>query len=392
MTPFSAILILGSSARAAAQSAVRAGYAARAADLFADQDLLDCCPSEAVKQYPQDLLQVARSSPPGDWLYTGGLENHPRLVDAISAERDLLGNPGDVLRRVRDPLLMAAALSRRGINCPAVADSPNHVPLDGTWLCKPRHSAGGQGINVWMEGKRRLAVDRPTTRSSHAVYFQAVVPGSPCSAVYVAAGGNSRLLGVTEQLIGTAWSGAKPFAYAGSVGPWRLSAGERAQWDHIGQALAEEFNLTGLFGVDAIANQAGIWPIEVNPRYCASIEVLERTLGWKSISLHVAACREGLLPGTDLRDEAPSWAGKAILYAATDFTVTDELAAKFAALKGDLSHPGMADIPRVASTMRAGWPICTLLVVASSRQEALARLQARGQQIRLMLAAASVDV
>lgn len=215
-----------------------------------------------------------------------------------------------------------------------------------------------------------------------------MIPGTPCSAVYVASGGHARLLGVTEQLIGTAWSGAKPFAYAGSIGPCRLSAGERAQWDHMGLALAEEFDLTGLFGVDAIANQAGIWPIEVNPRYSASIEVLERSLGLKSIALHVAACRKGVLPANEYLDDAATWAGKAILYAAADFTVTEELAANFAALRGDLSHPGLADIPRVGSNMLGGWPVCTVLVDASTRQETLARLQARGQQLRIMLAAA----
>ena len=35
-------------------------------------------------------------------MYTGALENHPELVDRISATRDLYGNSGSVLRRVRE--------------------------------------------------------------------------------------------------------------------------------------------------------------------------------------------------------------------------------------------------------------------------------------------------
>ncbi len=54
-------------------------------------------------------------------MYTGGLENHPDLVDRIRATRPLLGNPGSVLAEVRDPFQVGEVYRRAGISCPAVA-------------------------------------------------------------------------------------------------------------------------------------------------------------------------------------------------------------------------------------------------------------------------------
>src|SRR5687767_7079098 len=109
------LLILGASARAAAWSARRAGFEPSAGDLFTDEDLRACCPAWRCERYPRDFEQIAAEAPPGPWIYTGGLENHPRLVDRIAARRPLFGNPGDVLREARDPFRLAEVLAAAGI-------------------------------------------------------------------------------------------------------------------------------------------------------------------------------------------------------------------------------------------------------------------------------------
>ena len=95
------ITIVGASARAAAQSALRAGLRPFAGDLFADADLAGACPTVQVPQYPDGLEGLLASAPAGGWMYTGALENHPDLVDRLAEMRPLWGNRGDVLRRVR---------------------------------------------------------------------------------------------------------------------------------------------------------------------------------------------------------------------------------------------------------------------------------------------------
>src|SRR5439155_27257439 len=68
------LIIVGSSARAAAFSALRAGLRPWCADLFADVDLLQRCPAVRVpaESYPQCLPDMLDLSPPGQWMYMGG--------------------------------------------------------------------------------------------------------------------------------------------------------------------------------------------------------------------------------------------------------------------------------------------------------------------------------
>src|SRR5688572_18807233 len=115
------LTILGASARPAAFSAVRAGYAPYSLDSFADCDLATLCRAERIKRYPQDFLGALSAAPQGPWMYTGGLENHPGLVARLARLRPLWGNPADVLSRVRDPWQLSAALSDSGLAHPGLA-------------------------------------------------------------------------------------------------------------------------------------------------------------------------------------------------------------------------------------------------------------------------------
>ena len=78
------LAIVGASVRAAAMSALRAGLAPVAVDLFADADLRALCPAERVTSYPRGLAEWLADAPAGAWLYTGGLENHPVLVASMA--------------------------------------------------------------------------------------------------------------------------------------------------------------------------------------------------------------------------------------------------------------------------------------------------------------------
>ena len=97
------VLILGASARAAIHSARRAGLTPHAADLFADRDATAYATVRKcdLADYPDGLERLADTFPPMPWLYTGGLENHPELVDRVAAKRPLWGNCSAVLRGVR---------------------------------------------------------------------------------------------------------------------------------------------------------------------------------------------------------------------------------------------------------------------------------------------------
>src|SRR4029079_1904464 len=94
--------------------------------------------------YPTRLPELVREAPPGQWLYTGGLENQPDIVGRIAGERQLWGNDADVLARVRDPFALARTLRAADVPCPAVHRLNDDRP-SGRWLVKPLGGAARAG-------------------------------------------------------------------------------------------------------------------------------------------------------------------------------------------------------------------------------------------------------
>jgi len=370
------ITIVGASARAGAFSAARAGFSIHAADLFADLDLRRVGTAIAVDDYPAGLEAVLVSSQAGGWIYTGGLENYPALVERWSRLRPLWGNSGEVLRRVRRPEQVAAVILESGLNAPRVEFDSLQVSRDGRWLIKGLRSSGGAQVEVWDQHSHA-----PSREADY--YFQQFISGEPCSAVYVAAGGRAVLLGVTRQLVGESWTGAGGLRYCGSIGPLELSNSVELQFTRIGTLLAEKFDLVGLFGIDAIVNDLGVWPVEVNPRYTASIEVLERASGFLAIDLHVTACDKGALPATG-RWSRSAVGGKATLFADSRLqippTITEILERESAA-----AWPSVADIPAAGTIVEAGWPILTILASGGTERETLNRLKQHASTMRDLL-------
>ncbi len=223
-------------------SARRAGLSVLAGDLFGDLDLQACCPSVRVSNYPQGLIDVLAAAPPGPWMYTGALENHPQLIERMAGLRPLWGNTADCVRRIRDPVAVFQTLNKHGLAAPRVAERPEGLPTDGSWLLKQRRSAGGNGVSPWHGG----------AATGPSVYFQQRIEGRPCGAVYLAAAGRAAFLGATQQILGDDSPSGSDFRYSGCIGPLPLEPTVVNALERVGHALAAEFPLSGLFGVDVV--------------------------------------------------------------------------------------------------------------------------------------------
>lgn len=371
------LLILGASARSAAQSAWRAGISTFACDLFADRDLAAGGPALRIdpRSYPARFEDFTAAAEPGPWIYTGALENHPDLVDRIAAARPLWGISGSALRDVRDASALATSLVRRGLLAPGVREVAGDLPRDGSWLIKPRLSAGGRSIRPLVEA---------STPPSRPSIYQERIEGISLAAVFVGDFGGSTLMGVTRQLHGRE---GEPFAYVGSLGPWQIREPTRAEIRAIGSALSDAFGLRGLFGVDLIVRADGRpVPVEVNPRYTASVEVLE-----------LAACRSFLAEHQRVFDGDPSrvprsrgqhqsYVGKAILFADRRCTLPalDDWRPRSPALRS-FAVPVVADVPAAGSVFEAGEPVLTVLARASSIRACETALRARLDRWRVRL-------
>ncbi len=376
----STLLILGASARAAAHSAILAGYRPIGVDMFEDVDLAARCLTRRVDSYPHESVAACGSLPDCPWMYTGACENHPALVDQIGATRKLYGNPGHVLRRVRDPVLLARVLREEGLQSPDVTSRP---PSDRgrIWLRKPVESSGGDRI-VPLDGQTIFGNDDSVANSSY--YFQEFVEGESCSALYVAADGRAIFLGATRQLIGCAWTGTSGFRYAGSIGPHPLPGSTLVTFQRIGDCLARRLGLVGIFGVDAIIADGVVWPVEVNPRYTASVEVLERSLGIQTIAMHVGACRDSELPTLESLRRL-CFGAKAIVYTTARVRVSDEFMQFIECVNSSMESPAVADIPAVGRVIRLGHPVVTVLATGTTLASAREQLEHRVSQVQQAL-------
>jgi len=354
------VLLTGVSTRAMAESAALAGYAVWSLDAFGD---LDQHPGVQAVSLPRDVgvpftvdavVRAAGSIETDVVAYLSPFENHPAAVDGLARGRTLWGNGASVLRRAREP----GAVSRA-----AGVSNPDR------WLVKPRDSGGGHGIQWWAPGS-------PVPAGAHVEPF---IDGEPGSIVFVAAGRDLIPLGLTRQLVGDASFGASRFRYCGNL----LHSAAHAQGmsplldsaKHVARVVTAEFDLVGVNCIDFIAHDNVAIPIEVNPRWSASMELVERAHGLSVFGVHAAACAAGELPTFDLTRAHSDTAvvGKAIVFARHDVTCGDTTAWLGDSTIRDVPHPG-EHIP-------AGRPVCTVFATAADADACHAGLIARANRV-----------
>jgi predicted ATP-grasp superfamily ATP-dependent carboligase len=157
----------------------------------------------------------------------------------------------------------------------------------------------------------------------------------------------------------------------------------------MGNVLAEHFELLGLFGVDFILNGDEVWAIEVNPRYTASVEVVERFTGLRAIAQHVAACGGSIssASGGVAESESPDepFHGKAILYARQDVVISRRFAEHALEQSLRTPWPALADISPAGTPVDKGRPVVTVFAVGSSATAVEQSLRDRVAQLERIL-------
>ena len=367
------LVLVGMNVRPLAQSAVKAGFEVVAMDAFGLLDL----PMEArclslVRDlgglFPFDphswhmrLAQAALLEKANSLAYSGGFENLPDLVAEMSEDRELLGNSPASLRAVRDPFHLQEVVKSVGMETPQILP-PRARPDPGVlWLRKPLKSGMGHDIELW-EG---IVPDDPET------IVQRQVEGIPHSASFIANGEDAQVFSVTHQLSGDPAFGAQGFAYVGNLLIPDPDAGLLERLNLLARALTQAFGLVGLNGIDFVLNGEQVSILEVNPRYSASMELVEEALKVSLLEWHTAGCRRQSLPVLPERHDQNVF-GKAIVYARRDGTVPDT---------AHWQAKGRRDVPHAGGSVRAGFPICTVTAVGPDQQQCYMHLLAEADEL-----------
>jgi predicted ATP-grasp superfamily ATP-dependent carboligase len=140
----------------------------------------------------------------------------------------------------------------------------------------------------------------------------------------------------------------------------------------VAEVVAATCGLRGVNGVDFIAQNGTPFPIEVNPRYSASLELVERAFGVSVFELHVLGALGKLPSSVEIPRRFPA-TGKAIVYARRAMTTGDT--------RHWLDDPSIADIPWPGERIQAGHPICTVFASARSAAECEIALRARAERL-----------
>jgi uncharacterized protein len=394
------LLLLGACARSLAQSALRGQQiAARfpdgviALDFFGDADLAGGAVTvlSVARDFglPRTVAGLCRAALAIEWesvAVAGGLENRPGLLRLLSRRGRLLGSAPDTIRGVRDPDRLFSCLAHAGLPH-AASLRGRRVPSDGrAWLLKRRRGAGGGGV-------REAGPGEPVPPGWYA---QEHLTGRTGSATFLADGRSAVLLGTSEQLTGLTWLGASGFRHAGNLvegsrvtgGPADLLAAEGVEAARrIACGLASRFGLRGLAGFDFVAVDGIPLLIEVNPRWTASMELIEEATGISLFAAHLMVCDGAGAEtaaaaagcGTAASRPASGVLARGVLYA------SEPLLTPPPAL---LEALGARDRPREGERIEVGQPICTLTATGATRVDALAALRSRAEGARRLLAPA----
>ena len=361
-------LVVGVSTRAIAESAARSGERVVTVDYFGDRDQKRLVENRSLLRdlhlpfSAQALLEASGGVGFDAVVYAANLENHPEIVEQLARGRMLLGNRPDVLREVRDWRKLRRFCRDAEIPCATTllpGEEARASPEDN-WLCKPVRGGGGHGIRHW---------DGTPLDKDH--FLQVYVEGTPASAAFVADGRDSVVVGLSEQLIGCADLGVSGFTWCGNLLPLDLPITVEAplldRVEAMVARLTRRFGLRGGNGLDFVVGREPDgspcpYLIEINPRYTASMEVIERAYGLNAFSMDVEAFA-GRLPDFSLRKHLGGpFFGKGIVYALRMVDTLDT--------EGWIDR-GRRDVPFSGDRIEAGHPVCTVFGRGEDRETCL---------------------
>lgn len=361
------LLVVALSARALARSASRAGLSCVALDAFADEDTRALAQRWARIEAREGGLdaQALRSAalrlrPRRGYaglVYGAGLGHAPWLLRALAGGAPVLGNPPQVLRRRQEPRGLFAALDRLGIAYPQTRFSP--APDEG-WLLKRAAGSGGMQVRPW----------RPGQGLPRGAYLQRRVPGAVVSVLFLAAGGQVRIVGFN-----TLWRAeghpTAPFAYGGAVNRAPLSPQQRRRLADWARALTGRLGLRGLNTLDAVCDGEILQLLELNPRPGATFTLYDQDIRGGLVQAHIQACR-GRLPPAPWPPRCPPRA-HLVVYAPRDLRIP----------RAPVWPEWVSDRPAGDALVRRGEPLCT---VHAEGAQWKVRIQARRDRLLASLA------
>ncbi len=388
------IAIVGFSARAASQIAKKAGFDVVAVDVCADRDLICDCRSHFHlddSEWPDALNALYPSAP---LLLTGGMEHRTHLLERCRAASNRCGPTAHQLDCMRSLDNWAKWANSCDIGWPITCRTWQEViryekPLRQlNWLMKPFKSAGGIGTTE-LFSTNVFADD--FTKEQSVFYFQKRLPGETIGVTFLSSEFGSTLVGATAAWIPDSKLPGMNYVYPGSYGPVSLSDKQLAKLQLFARTTGNESGLLGLWQADFLLYEGELTLLEINPRWSASMDILEVCLNAGLVEMHHACINMKMSPAifckysNDCIHEAKSavtlMLGKLVVYANDPLIVTQSQSDEWWSkrwgcdLVSLLKGSQFADIPSAGTKIAKGHPILTVLTSGCSSESILSELR-----------------
>lgn len=346
------VLVAGFSTRHVAKSAYSAGFAVYAIDHFCDLDLdwytQDRLKFEDLDELPDRIQEMCERYRFDYFIPTSGAE---RLGEGMHGDTTCI-------QRFLDKLTTAKFFEEIGISSPRILSNPA-FPC----VVKPRSGAGGWR-NRLLSGPDELRAWFEKNPDTEAI-LQEYVEGLPASVSCISNGKSACAIAANEQILrGTEDA---PFGFSGSVTPLDHPLREHAI--QIATQCIAATGCTGSIGIDLVMGK-GVWAIEINPRFQATLDTVEMSTGCNLFQMHIDALK-GKVPDTPIAPRC--YAARAILFADRPLEI-----------RSDLSQlcPWVADIPRTGTKFEEGNAVVSVFGVGETRGEALDMLNRNITRVR----------
>jgi len=380
------ILVIGMDVVSLATSATKAGYKVYTVDYFGDQDLKRVCHESLsiIKQTPdiscgqlstnfnpEALLQLTmgllKKNTIDVTLLSTGLDDSPDVLFELNDMIPILGNCPHVIKRIRDKMKFFQELERLEIPHPETAMAENFEEarkkakdIGYPVLVKPSKGFGGVGIRKAQGPKELKQAFQHASLIDEKVLIQEYISGTPASVSLISSNNETITLTLNEQLLGVNELGQEePFGYCGNVVPLVTTRSVMNRCKNTTERITSHFGLIGSNGIDFVISKEGIpYVVEVNPRFQATLECVERVLGINMVEAHMKACLQGILP--IIVKKTAVFCTRLILFAPQrsiipDLSVFEEV----------------RDIPIPEVIIEKGEPVCSIVREGADRNSSL---------------------
>lgn len=406
-----ALFVVGFSCRSLAQSARRQGFSPLVIDRCGDRDTREAAklysvwmPEEDLTEETIDLFLIDRpsrldltSSFPRHCMLAGGTENQIDLIARLSRKFPDMMKPEQYAsmrswKNWRSWSEHSGMIFPRSWELGTILSDPIELkclPIDSTdsheYLIKRLDQAGGLGVSTWNPEEAPLASHMALGARNGII--QERIDGQSVGVTFLSSAHGSLALGCTE-----AWP-TQPhpwgaFVYQGSVGPVSL---QQEDWTLL-EAFAKNVTIAsqwrGLWQADFIRKGSHWYLLEINPRWTASMEILEASTGMELVRLNCLAVSgqlasdewQKLLQNNQSSRMTPSRCfAKRVLYAPHSIALNEAMIERWWRHRLPLesfmidsktsSLCWFADIPNEPMQFETGYPICSIVGVSATTED-----------------------